>query len=379
MTRRERIMATLRGEPVDRPAVNFFEVGGFKVDPDDTDPFNVYNDPSWRPLLRLARDRTDLMCMRFADTTDAPNSRRSEFFTTTKYVEDGKLCKLTRVRIGDRVLTELTKRDPDLDTVWVTEHMLKDIEDLKAYLQLPDEVFAETVNVSNLFEEEKLIGDRGVVMVEMPCPLRLAAPLFSMEDFTIVALTEQELFEALVEKMARFLLPRTEKVAKDFPGRLWRIFGSEFAAEPYLPPHLFERYFVKYSQPQVEAIHRYGGFARIHSHGRLKNIMPYIVGMHADAVDPVEPAPQGDVDLAELRREYGKDIVLMGNIEIRDVESMEPDDFEKVVAKSLRDGTSGDGRGFVLMPSSAPYGRCITPRTLANYETMVRMAEGFAV
>ena len=49
-------MATLRGEPVDRPAVNFYEIGGFDVDPSNPDEFNVYNDPSWRPLLELAEE-----------------------------------------------------------------------------------------------------------------------------------------------------------------------------------------------------------------------------------------------------------------------------------------------------------------------------------
>ncbi len=47
-------MATLRGESVDRPAVSFYEIGGWKPDPDDADPYNVYNAPSWRPLLELA-------------------------------------------------------------------------------------------------------------------------------------------------------------------------------------------------------------------------------------------------------------------------------------------------------------------------------------
>ena len=51
-------MATLQGRPVDRPAVNLYEIGGFVVDPSDPDPFNVYNDPSWQPLLRLAEQRT---------------------------------------------------------------------------------------------------------------------------------------------------------------------------------------------------------------------------------------------------------------------------------------------------------------------------------
>ena len=66
MTRRERLMATLRGEPVDRPAVSFYEIGGMRIDPADPDPFNVYHDPSWRPLLELAEEETDLIRMRSA-------------------------------------------------------------------------------------------------------------------------------------------------------------------------------------------------------------------------------------------------------------------------------------------------------------------------
>ena len=61
MTRRERLMATLRGEPVDRPAVNLYEVGGFDVDPTDPGEFNVYNSPDWKPLLQLAEEQTDLI------------------------------------------------------------------------------------------------------------------------------------------------------------------------------------------------------------------------------------------------------------------------------------------------------------------------------
>jgi hypothetical protein len=74
-----------------------------------------------------------------------------------------------------------------------------------------------------------------------------------------------------------------------------------------------------------------------------------------------------------VRREYGADLVLFGNIEVSDIENLDPKDFEKVVMKALRDGMQGKGRGFVLMPSSCPYGREISARTLANYETMVRM------
>ena len=45
--------------------------------------------------------------------------------------------------------------------------------------------------------------------------------------------------------------------------------------------------------------------------------------------------------------------------------------------QALAEGTAGDGRGFVLMPSSAPYGRQLAPLTLRNYEKMVELAEAF--
>jgi hypothetical protein len=96
------------------------------------------------------------------------------------------------------------------------------------------------------------------------------------------------------------------------------------------------------------------------------------------AIDPIEPPPQGDAELAHVRRRYGQDLVLFGGIEYADVENAEPAEFEKIVEKTLIDGTQGPGKGFVLMPSSAPIGRTITPRLMANYETMVRLATHFA-
>ncbi len=69
--------------------------------------------------------------------------------------------------------------------------------------------------------------------------------------------------------------------------------------------------------------------------------------------------------------------MLFGNLEIADIENSEPGDFEKVVEKALIDGTRGEGKGFVLMPSSAPTGREITHRMMTNYQTMIRLATGF--
>jgi len=381
MTRRERLMATLRGEAVDRPAVSFYEIGGFQIDPTDPDPYNIYNASDWLPLLKLAEEHTDLIRMmspvraRSIDPTSSSASACWHEFFREETTDDGN-TRITRtvLTVAGRTMTQVTKRQRDINTVWTVEHLLKDAADVAAYLAIPDEAFAERIDTAPLEAEEAALGDRGIVMVDTEDPLCAAAALFSLEDYTVLAFTDPGLFHRLLEKMARRIHARTAEVSRRFPGRLWRIYGPEYASEPYLPPRLFNDYVVRYAGPMVRAIQAHGGYARIHCHGRLKNILDLIAGMGADGLDPIEPPPQGDTELRAVRERHGRQLVLFGNLEIADVELLSPALFAEKVKRALDEGTSGHGRGFVLMPSSSPYGRHLSPVTLANYETMVALA-----
>lgn len=376
MTARERLMATLRGQAVDRPAVNFYEVGGFTVDPDDPDPFNVYNDPSWRPLLQLAEERTDLI--RFAPLQPLPGAGhpRRHFYEYEAFERDGARFTRTTLKVAGRRLTSLARRDPSAHTIWTLEHLLKSTEDLEAFLQLPDEVFEHApVDTAAIQRFDKALGSRGITMIDTGDPLVEAASLFSMEDYIVIAGTEPRLFHRLLERFAGPLLRRTEALAEACPGHLWRVVGPEYAVEPYLPPACFADYVVPYTGPIVRAIKKHDGYPRLHCHGRIKSALPHIVAMGADALDPIEPPPQGDVCLADVRRDHGKEIVLFGNIEVADIENLPPERFRKVAEQAVRDGTAGEGRGFVLMPTACPCGRTITPTALANYETLVDVVQ----
>ena len=382
MTRRERLMATLRGEPVDRPAVSFYEIGGFRIDPTDPDPYNIYNAPDWGPLIRLAEERTDLIRLmspvraRSIDPSGSVSGGLWSEFFTEESTDDGEVrVTCTALRIAGRTLTQVVKREREIDTLWTVEHLLKDAADVEAYLMVPDAVFSERIDVRPLVAEEAALGDRGIVMVDTEDPLCAAAALMSMEDYTVLAFEQPALFHRLLEKMASRIHSRTADVSKLFPGRLWRIYGPEYASEPYLPPRLFNEYVVRYVEPMIRAIHAHGGYARVHCHGRIRNILDMIAGMGADGLDPIEPPPHGDISLREIRERHGEQLVLFGNLEIADIEQLPPPAFERIVRQSLLEGTAGKGRGFVLLPSASPYGRTISPTTMRNYETMVRLVE----
>ena len=110
MTRRERLTAMLRGEPVDRPPVSFYEIGGWRPNPDDPDPFNVYNGPTWRPLLALAEERTDLIRMAGPRVTPPADDPRAEFFTAETWLKGGSRFARTTLRVAGRTLQSVSRR-----------------------------------------------------------------------------------------------------------------------------------------------------------------------------------------------------------------------------------------------------------------------------
>lgn len=374
MNRRARLIATLRGEPVDRPAVCFYELNGLDERPEDDDPFNIYTHPSWAPLIELTRERTDRIVMRsvpFRGVLDPVD----ELTQTETWFENGSRYERRGVRCGGRRLTATTRRDPDVNTIWQIEHLLKDVDDLRAYLELPLAEQHGEPDCAGVLEAEGMLGDTGIVMIDTADPLCLAAGLFDMATYTVIAATEQRLFHRLLERFAAAVQPKTEAIARALPGRLWRIYGPEYASPPYLRPRLFREYVVRYDRPMVQAIQRHGGFARLHSHGRLRLILDDIASTGCDGLDPIEPPPQGDMALAEVRERYGQQMVLFGNLEASDIEILAADEFAGRVQRALVEGTHGTGRGFVLMPSSVPYGRVLPDQALKNFQAMVKAVE----
>jgi uroporphyrinogen-III decarboxylase len=391
MQRRDRLMATLNGKTVDRPPVSFYELNGLDENPADLDLFNIYSHPSWAPLIELTRERTDRIVMRPMVFKGAPADPLAELTIRRTWVEvEGESSEVpnsrqfthTTIHYAGRSLTALTRRDADVNTVWHLEHLLKNGADLQTYLQLPQAEFGGggtevQVDCIPILAVEEAIGDSGIVMIDLADPLCLAAELFDMSNYLVVALTEPGLFHRLVDRFAAIIYPKVEAVAQALPGRLWRIVGPEYASPPFLPPRLFREYVTEYDTPIVRAIQRYGGFARMHSHGRLKGILHHILETGCDGLDPIEPPPQGDMELNDIRERFGEQLVLFGNLEVSDIENLPTPEFEKKVRAALEQGTAGKGRGFVLMPSSCPYGRELSPLTLQNYRKMAEMVEAW--
>jgi len=372
ISRKERLLRTLKGEHVDRQPISFIEIEGITQNSDDPDPFNVYSDPSWHPLLEMAVKETD----RIVSVLPAFSGNGWEELGCYKKVTENTADRIDiheELLIGNQKLTSHFYRNTDIDTLWCMEHFIKDEDDIRAYLELPREEVGE-FDTNMVLQIEEQLGDTGIVSIDIGDTLCDAAILMPMEVYLIIAMTEQELFVKLLNRIHEVKLQRIEKIAKALPGRLFRVCGPEFATAPYLPPQLFKKYVQEYDQDIIDILHKNSCYVRIHCHGRVRQVLDMIAEMNWDGIDPLEPPGQGDVELAYVREKYGENMVLFGNIEAAEIATMKPEAFKERVKKAVEDGNRGSGRGFVFCPSAPPLGREISEQVLTNYRLMLEAA-----
>jgi methionine synthase II (cobalamin-independent) len=103
---------------------------------------------------------------------------------------------------------------------------------------------------------------------------------------------------------------------------------------------------IKSSDPEAK-IH-------VHCHGKVRTLLDSFVEMGVDSTDPVEPPPQGDVDIAEAKEAYDGRLVFRGNIEFLDMETKQPEEIEELVRRAIED--SGK-KNVMLQASAGPHER----------------------
>ncbi len=95
-----------------------------------------------------------------------------------------------------------------------------------------------------------------------------------------------------------------------------------FNAGPFLSPEMFAEFVTPYLAEIVAAIHDEGIPAILHSDGDLRKILDQLVSTGIDGYQSIDP--QGNMDLAQVKKEYGDRLILMGNV--RTALLQEPDE-----------------------------------------------------
>ncbi len=363
MSSRERLLRVLKGDHVDRVPVSLYEFDGF------FDSW-IRKDRGYRDVLDYAKGKTDKMYS-WSPKWEKAAERFYEFYFTsierealnTREWQDGnrRYCQIT-IQTPKGRLRSTQMEEEGLHTVWTEEHFCKNIKDAKKVLSIPySPVFPD---ISEFKQADKRLGNEGILMVDLLDPVCVVASLFSFTDFLILALTEEKLIIDLLDTVYERIYRYYEYLLENGVVTLYRIVGPEYATPPYLAPSYFDRFVSRYDRDLISLIHSYGGFARIHCHGKIEQVLDQIISMQPDAIEPIEPPPDGDMDLGEAKKRTGNKITLMGNIEERCFETYSKKEIDALVCKTIEEGAFG-GR-FVLLPTSMPLTSPLNPKTKEN-------------
>jgi hypothetical protein len=131
----------------------------------------------------------------------------------------------------------------------------------------------------------------------------------------------------------------------------------------FIQPDLFRRLWLGRMERIMEPIHASGTPVFFHSDGDASQFIDMVLDLGCMGLNPVEPQCN---DIVALKREYGRRLVLMGNLEVGGVlASGTPDEVRGETKRLLE--TMMPGYGYVAMSSNS-LANCVVPE---NYMAMV--------
>ena len=325
--------------------------------------------PSYARLMEFIRQHADCL---YYEPIWVPNACHWE--QSAKHWDEGdqRVTRLT-LHTPTRTLTQVTSQSDNVMTVWNREALLKDLDDLEAYLSLPWQPGEPDFGPLNE-AWKSLDGRHGLPMIDICTPLgELATSFFDMADFLVLAITETNAIiraiDILHERKVEFVRRMLKGPVKN---TVCRITGSEVVTPPLLPPELFARLVTPYESVYMDMMRDAGVYPRLHIHGKIARVLDEIIKLDPAAIDPLETPPDGDIGIADLKKRIGKRICLMGGVELRYLEATDEAFVERLTRNLMAQGKPG-GR-FVIMPTAAPINIPLSPQTEKNYIRWIETA-----
>ncbi|NUP99540.1 MAG: hypothetical protein HUU35_06765 [Armatimonadetes bacterium] len=150
--------------------------------------------------------------------------------------------------------------------------------------------------------------------------------------------------------------------------------GDDYASNsgPLFSPAMFRELVLPYLQRVVDAIHDEGALAVKHSDGNLWPLLDDIVATGADGLNPLEPT--AGMDLAAVKAVYGQQICLIGNIDCGELLSHgTPAEVDATVAQAIAAGAPG---GRFMLSSSNSIHASVRPE---NYLAMIEAGRRYGL
>jgi uroporphyrinogen decarboxylase len=121
--------------------------------------------------------------------------------------------------------------------------------------------------------------------------------------------------------------------------------GDDFGSQhgPLVSVPMWRRFFKKRFRDYIDLAHRFGIRVMHHTCGSVRDLIGEFIDCGLDVLQSLQPQAAG-MDLAELKREFGKDIAFHGSVDIQGaLPHGSPDDVRAEVKTKMAAGKPGGG------------------------------------
>ena len=132
---------------------------------------------------------------------------------------------------------------------------------------------------------------------------------------------------------------------------------------PFLSPSQFNEFITPYLARLTQGYKAMGFYVIKHTDGNIMPIIDQLVETRPHALHSIDP--QAKVDLAEIKRQYGNELCLIGNVNCGLLDTGSEEDVIESVRYALRNGMPGGG--YIFSTSNCIY----TGMRLGRYEFML--------
>ena len=368
MKARDRFLAALRGEPMDRVPL---DLPGFVFT--SRQELEAHPDPRRRSVAERVYDQTAVIC-------DVPSQVNRFLVTPTQRITSeeeplpgGGSRTVGRIDTPSGPLTFGRQFDPVAQTSWQTEYPVKGRADIEAIAAVPWELPPGLAPPqAGAFPPDP--EGRRIVATRVSSPFVCVAGMMTFELFLELCAADMDLLLELTEICRRRILD-VLAVLLDGPGieYVW-IGGSEWVTPPMAAPSVYDALVQEQERSLIEYVHEHSdAVVHVHCHGHVRHALQRTIERGADYTEPVEPPPDGDITMADAKALAGGRIALGGNVECRVLCNEGATEAERATRAAFEGGVER----FVLRPTEGPSPR-MSDVEEGNYHRLVDIWEELA-
>jgi uroporphyrinogen-III decarboxylase len=376
-----RICGTYRREDVDRVPI-MKPIPWRPADDIDAREFGDWRDEErYRRIARLVQDYCDVLPPYNRVEYPAvfePLSYQRFIEAPAEHWEELPIEQLSETRKRYTTVLHTPKGDLqyvyDMDdgvfTNWDKHKPIQCAEDVDRMLSVPYKFTPPDASEFEAFRQHRAqMGPNAIGGAGVNCMVAMLCGVMSYQQLLEWIITEPDLIKRLADAWLERVSGKVQWLLSQGVGPFWHFNGIERACPPMMGPTQWEEYILPYDGEIMRMIKAADPDAKIHvhCHANVGAFLDMFVDLGVDSTDPVEPPPQGNVNMAEAKQKYDGKLVFYGNIEFLDMETRQPDEIEELVRSAIEDGGR---KNVILWPSSGPHERP-TDLFLANAERYI--------